>query len=74
MNTFLTSNDAKFRLLRTILQAIIGVIIANLDAIIGTFSVPSEVKPIIAGIVMAVLSPIMAEIGKHTSKEPSDES
>lgn len=74
MNTFLTSNDVKFRLLRTILQAIIGVIIANLDALIGTFSIPSEIKPVITGIVMAVLSPIMAELGKHINKDSSNES
>ena len=74
MNTFLTSNDVKFRLLRTILQAIIGVIIANLDALIGTFSIPSEMKPVITGFVMAVLSPIMAELGKHINKDSSNES
>lgn len=61
---FFTSNTAAWRLCRTIVQAIIGVVIANIDVIIGTFSIDEVWKPIIVGLVMAVLSPIMAEIGK----------
>lgn len=67
MNTFLTSNKAVYRLLRTIVQAVIGIVIANIDAIVGTFTIGDVWKPIIVGIVMAILSPIMAEIGKHES-------
>jgi len=69
MNRFLTSNETGFRLLRTIVQAVIGVVIANIDAIIGTFAIPAEWKPMIVALIMAVLSPIMAEIGKHTNTE-----
>lgn len=65
-NTFLGDNSTGMRLLRTIVQGIIGVIIANLDVIIGTFQIPPEMKAIIVGLVMSILSPIMAEIGKHT--------
>lgn len=63
MNTFLTSNDTKYRLLRTILQGIIGVIIANLDLLIGYAAIPTELRPVIVAAVMAVLSPIMSELG-----------
>lgn len=66
MNKFLSSNKTVFRLLRTIVQAVIGVVIANLDTIIGTFSFDDVWKPIIVALVMAVLSPIMAAIGKNT--------
>lgn len=69
MNKFLTSNETIYRLLRTIVQAIIGVLIANMDTIVGTFSISAEWKVIVVGLVMAVLSPIMAEIGKHTNEE-----
>lgn len=62
---FFTGNELQWRLLRTIVQGIIGVVIANLDAILGTFTIPSEWKPIIAAGCMAVLSPIMAELGKN---------
>lgn len=64
-NTFLTDNSTGMRLLRTIVQGIIGVIIANLDLLVGTFSFSPEIKTVIVGLVMAILSPIMAEIGKH---------
>ena len=63
MNTFLTSNDTRYRLLRTIIQGIIGVLIANLDLLIGQFSIPPEMKPVIVALVMAILSPIMSELG-----------
>lgn len=61
---FFTGNELQWRLLRTIVQGIIGAVIANLDAILGTFTIPAEWKPIIAAGCMAVLSPIMAELGK----------
>lgn len=65
-NKFLTDNSTWMRLLRTIVQGVIGVIIANLDVLIGTFSLSPEMKTVIVGLVMAILSPIMAEIGKNT--------
>lgn len=77
MNKLLISNEARYRLLRTIIQGVIGVIIANLDVIIGVFSWPVEVKAIIVALVMAILSPIMAEIGIRTPEKlpeiPKDE-
>lgn len=63
-NDFLHSNDTKWRLLRTIVQGIIGVLIANADAIVASFSIPAEYKPAIVALVMAILSPIMSELGK----------
>lgn len=69
MNVLFTSNEAKFRLLRTIIQGIIGVIIANLDMIIGFTPIPPEVKPMIVALVMACLSPIMAYLGEQNGKE-----
>ena len=69
MNTFLSSNEAKYRLLRTILQGIIGVIIANLDMLIGLAPIPPEVKPLIVALTMACLSPIMAYLGEKNNNE-----
>ena len=63
---FFSSNELGWRLLRTIVQGVIGVVIANLDTIIGTFSIDATWKPMIVAGVMAVLSPIMAEIGKSS--------
>ena len=60
---FFTSNDLLYRLLRTIVQGVIGVVIANIDLIIGTFVLDVAAKTIIVGVVMAILSPIMALLG-----------
>ena len=71
MNKFLTSNDALYRTLRTVLQGIIGVLIANIDLIISKLTFDPSLKPMIVALVMAILSPIMAEIGKNN--EPHDD-
>lgn len=63
MNRLFYNNDAKYRLLRTIIQGVIGVLIANLDIIFGATPIPTEAKPVIVAVTMAILSPIMAELG-----------
>lgn len=70
MNRLFVRNDAKYRLLRTIIQGVIGVIIANLDVIIGGFDIPVSAKPIIASLVMAILSPIMSALGTTEMDKP----
>lgn len=62
MNTFLTSNTPLFRLLRTIVQGIIGVIIANADVLVGGH-IEDPYKAVIVALVMAILSPVMASLG-----------
>lgn len=64
-NEFLTSNDTKWRLARTIVQAIIGVLISNLDLIIEGLNIDPAFKGAVTALVMAILSPIMSELGKH---------
>lgn len=74
MRKFLASNETKYRLLRTILQGIIGVLIANADLLIDSLSIPTEYKPMIVALVMAVLSPLMSELGAKTdTDEMTDE-
>lgn len=63
MNKFLTSNETKYRLLRTIAQGIIGVFIANVDILVDGMTIPTPYKPMIVALVMAILSPIMSELG-----------
>ena len=70
MDKFLTSNDWKYRLLRTIIQGVLGVVVANLDLILGTISIDPSLKPMIVALVMAVLSPIMALLGAKEDGEP----
>ena len=63
MKEFLTSNEPRYRLARTIVQGIIGVLIANLDLLIGLTPIEPALKPVITGVVMAILSPLMAMMG-----------
>lgn len=69
MEKFLISNDWKYRLLRTIIQGVLGVIVANLDLILGTVATDPLLKPMIVALVMAVLSPIMALLGAKEDGE-----
>lgn len=67
---FFESNELKYRLLRTIIQGVIGVLVANIDLIIGFIPIiPEALRGVIVLVIMAVLSPIMAELGKRDKNE-----
>ena len=66
MSNWLNDNSTKGKLVRTIIQGIIGVLIANLDLLIGMVQIDPQLKPMIVALVMAILSPIMSELGKHS--------
>ena len=61
---FLNGNEWYWRLARTILQGVLGVVIANIDMLIEPLQIDTFWKAMIVAVVMAVLSPIMAELGK----------
>lgn len=63
MKKFLRSNDTKYRLFRTIIQGLIGVIIANADFLISGLNISPGMRTFIVALVMAILSPIMSELG-----------
>lgn len=67
MKKFLQENTTAYRLLRTILQGIIGVLVANMDLFVSYIQIDPTMKPVIVALVMAVLSPIMSELGKETT-------
>lgn len=73
MKKFFGSNKTIDRLGRTILQGIIGVLIANVDLLVGTLTIPVEYKPMIVALVMAILSPIMSELGDTTEGSYNDD-
>ena len=64
MSEFFTSNDWKYRLARTIVQGVLGVVIANIDLIVGYAVLDPTQRALIVALVMAVLSPIMAMLGE----------
>ena len=63
MNEFLASNEWQWRLLRTVVQGVLGVVIANLDLIMGWCVLDPSMRGLVVALVMAVLSPIMAALG-----------
>ena len=64
MKKFLQSNEWQWRLLRTIVQGVIGVIIAQLPALLGNAQLDPVWTATIVALTMAVLSPIMAALGE----------
>lgn len=73
MKTILKSNKTRFRLIRTIIQGVIGVLIANVDFLFSSFNFEPETKAFIVALTMAILSPIMAELGNESEPEVVDE-
>lgn len=63
MSEFLNSNEWQWRLARTIVQGVIGVLVANVDLIVGWCVVEPQVRGLVVALVMAILSPVMAELG-----------
>lgn len=68
MSEFLASNDWQWRLLRTIVQGVLGVVIANLDLIMGWCVLDPGMRGLVVALVMAVLSPVMAALGGDGDK------
>jgi multisubunit Na+/H+ antiporter MnhG subunit len=70
MGEFLAGNDWKWRLLRTIVQGVLGVVVANLDLIMGWCVMDPSVRALVVALVMAVLSPVMAALGGNGGDTP----
>ena len=69
MTRFLTSNEWQWRLARTIVQGVLGVVVANIDVLVGAAVLDPAARAICVALCMAVLSPVMAEIGKHLPED-----
>lgn len=63
MTRFLTSNEWQWRLARTAVQGVLGVVVANLDLLMGAAVLDPAWRAVCVALVMAVLSPVMAELG-----------
>lgn len=72
MTKFLTSNEWQWRLARTIVQVILGVVVANIDVLVGAAVLDPAARAIVVALCMAVLSPMMAELGKHLDEADID--
>ena len=65
MEKFLTGNEWQWRLARTIVQGVLGVVVANIDVLMGAAVLDPAARAIAVAMCMAVLSPVMAELGRH---------
>lgn len=72
MTKFLTSNEWQWRLARTIVQGILGVVVANIDVLVGAAVLDPAARAIVVALCMAVLSPVMTELGKHLDEADID--
>ena len=61
MNRFLTSNEWQWRLLRTVVQGVLGVVVANVDLLMGVAVLDPTWRALCVAMVMAVLSPVKAD-------------
>ena len=68
MSEFLASNEWQWRLARTIVQGVLGVVIANIDLILGYAILDPTLRALVVAFVMAVLSPVMAALGGDGDK------
>lgn len=64
MSEFLNSNEWGWRLLRTVAQGVFGVVVANVDLLMGCAGLDPTWRAVCVALVMAVLSPVMAALGK----------
>lgn len=69
MNEFLTSNEWQWRLLRTVAQGVLGVVVANVDMLVGAAVLDPAWRALVAALVMAALCPVMAELGAAQAEE-----
>lgn len=69
MSEFLNSNEWYWRLARTVAQGVLGVVVANIDLLVGTAMLDPAWRALVVALVMAVLTPVMAEVGAHADGE-----
>ena len=72
MSEFLNSNEWNWRLLRTVAQGVLGVVVANVDLLMGCAVLDPTWRAVCVALVIAVLSPVMAELGKAGGAEGGD--
>lgn len=62
MQQFLKSNEWQWRLARTVIQGVLGVLVANVDLIFGQVFLDPAWRALVVALLMAVLSPVMVEL------------
>ena len=58
--------------MRTVVQGVLGVVVANIDLLVGVAVLEPTWRALVVALVMAVLSPVMAELGRAGAAEEDD--
>lgn len=69
MGEFLNSGEWGWRLLRTVAQGVPGVVVANVGLLVGCAVLDPTWRTVCVALVMAVLSPVMAELGRASGAD-----
>ena len=64
MNRFFKEDTPQMRCARTIVQGVLGVIVAELPQVLGLYHLDPVWSAAIVAMTMAVLSPVMAMLGE----------
>lgn len=64
MGEFLCSNEWGWRLLCTVAQGVPGAVVANVGLLVGCVVLDPTWRAVCVALVMVVLSPVMAELGR----------
>lgn len=67
MNEILTSNEWHWSLTRTIVQGILGIVVTDIDVLMGAAMLNATWRPICVALVTAAPSPIMADHDAHAA-------
>ena len=62
-NEFLGSNEWQWRLARTVLEGVLGVVVANIDLLLGYVVLDASARAFLVALVMAVLTPVLSVLG-----------
>ena len=65
MEEFLTSNEWPWRLARTIVQGVLGVVVANVDMLVGCAVLEPTWRAVAVALVMAVLGAALPAGGER---------
>lgn len=73
MNEFLTSNEWQWGLAHTAAQGVLAAVVANLDLLMGVVAMDPTWRALCIALVMAVLSPVMSELGAACGEAGDDD-
>lgn len=69
---FLGSNEWQWRLARTVVEGVLGVVVANIDLLLGYVVLDASARAFLVALVMAVLTPVLSVLGAGSGGDGGD--